>query len=554
MASISLAGTFFASHGYDSWLLLILAAILLVGGSQLRGNSQDPREPPALKPKIPVVGHIIGLLGLRQYYYRQLGHENPNLPVFSISMGGSQKMYIIKDPQLSQVAMRNKALSLIPFMAEFAEKMVGFGPNIMNLFHHPPTDGSLPWTDDQHRSYAPLSPGPDLLEMNTYVLKRISQTINSVGPELENKTLYLWLRDAFTKATLGSLFGDKSSLTASPTLIQDLWDYDAGQSQLLMQPFPSITARQAYGGRSRVQQALRKYFLEEFDQISNVSAVVKRRVAVNRKWGLPSDDVADHEFGMLFASVTNAIPTLFWMTCYVFRDPKLVEELRKELLDIAVIQDQNETAADGQNVLQFHWPRKCTFPLAKLSSACPLLLSTYKEVMRLTNRNAGTRRVVEDTVISYTPTTAVGETAATQSYLLKKGANVQVPSIITNFDPATWGPNAHEFDARRFLAVDKERERTQSRAFNPFGSGKHLCPGRFFADAEILGALAALILGFEIETPEGGRVQVPPIKNNLAEAVPKPLQTVQDNMMVRIRRRPGWEDVEWAFVASNGKS
>ncbi|KAF4828404.1 hypothetical protein CGCTS75_v007379 [Colletotrichum tropicale] len=73
MASISLAGTFFAGHGYDSWLLLLLAAIFLVGGSQLRGNSQDPREPPALKPKIPVVGHIIGLLGLRQYYYRQLG-------------------------------------------------------------------------------------------------------------------------------------------------------------------------------------------------------------------------------------------------------------------------------------------------------------------------------------------------------------------------------------------------------------------------------------------------------------------------------------------------
>ncbi|KAH0423409.1 prostacyclin synthase [Colletotrichum camelliae] len=473
------------------------------------------------------------------------------MPVFSISMGGSQKMYIIKDPQLSQVAMRNKALSLIPFMAEFAEKMVGFGPNIMNLFHHPPTDGSLPWTDDQHRSYAPLSPGPDLLEMNTYVLKRISRTINSVGPEFETKTLYLWLRDAFTKATLGSLFGDENSLTTSPTLIQDLWDYDAGQSQLLMQPFPSITARQAYGGRSRVQQALRKYFREEFDQIPNASAVVKRRVAVNRKWGLPSDDVADHEFGMLFASVTNAIPTLFWMTCYVFRDPKLVEELRKELLDIAVIQDQDTTAAGGGDVLQ---PRKCTFTVAKLSSACPLLLSTYKEVMRLTNRNAGTRRVVEDTVISYTPTPAVGGTAAIQSYLLKKGANVQVPSIIANFDPATWGPNAQEFDARRFLAVDKERERTQSRAFNPFGSGKHLCPGRFFADAEILGALATFILGFEIETPEGGRVQVPPIKNNLAEAVPKPLQTVQDNMMVRIRRKPGWEDVEWAFVASNGKS
>ncbi|KAJ0311225.1 hypothetical protein COL516b_001930 [Colletotrichum fioriniae] len=457
-------------------------------------------------------------------------------------MGGSEKIYIITAPQLIQVAMKNKSLNLYPVMAEFAQKMVGLGPNVMDLFHNPPTDGSISWIEDQHPSFAPLAPGPDLQEMNTYVLNKISKTINSIGTEYETKKLYMWFRDSFTMATVGSLFGDKNSLMKDPTLSKNLWDYDGGQAELLMKPLPSITVSKAYNGRAKVQKALRKYFREDYDHITDASSVVKRRVAVNRKWGLPIDDIADHEFGMLFVSVTNAIPTLFWMMCYVFRDANLVADLQKELLALAVIQQQDGGTTGGRP------SRKCTFTVAKFRTGCPLLVSTYKEVMRLTNRSTGTRRVVEDTLISYTPS---GDGGDTKTYLLKKGANIQIPAIITNFGPDAWGENAHEFNPRRFMTADRERERAQNRAFNPFGGGKHLCPGRFFADAEILGAMAALLLGFEIETPAGDRIEVPQINNNLAEAVGKPLTSVQENMLARIRRRPGWEDVEWAYIANN---
>ncbi|KAI3538710.1 hypothetical protein CABS01_13298 [Colletotrichum abscissum] len=542
MALSDLRNTLFTSDSNGLLWFFLLGIVFLVGGSQARTKSVDSREPQEVKPKIPLVGHIIGLLGSRQKYYRQLGLENATLPIFSISMGGSEKIYIITAPQLIQVAMKNKSLNLYPVMAEFAQKMVGLGPNVMDLFHNPPSDGSVSWIEDQHPSFAPLAPGPDLQEMNTYVLNKISETINSIGPDYETKKLYMWFRDSFTMATVGSLFGDKNSLMQDPTLSKNLWDYDGGQAELLMKPLPSITVSKAYNGRARVQKALRKYFREDYDHITDASKVVKRRVAVNRKWGLPIDDIADHEFGMLFVSVTNAIPTLFWMMCYVFRDADLVADLQKELLALAVIQQQDSDASGSRP------SRKCTFTVAKFRTECPLLVSTYKEVMRLTNRSTGTRRVVEDTLISYTPP---GEGGETKTYLLKKGANIQIPAIITNFGPDAWGENAHEFNPRRFMTADRERERAQNRAFNPFGGGKHLCPGRFFADAEILGAMAALVLGFEIETPAGDRIEVPQINNNLAEAVGKPLTSVQENMLARIRRRPGWEDVEWAYIANN---
>ncbi|KAK2055734.1 cytochrome P450 [Colletotrichum caudatum] len=260
-----------------------------------------------------------------------------------------------------------------------------------------------------------------------------------------------------------------------------------------------------------------------------------------------------NEFGMLFVSVTNAIPTLFWMICYVVSDPGLVGDLEEELLPMADIQEQGGTTAIASDSTDSKYPRsrRVTFSVAKFQTACPLLVSTYyKEVMRFTNRAMGTRRVLQDTLISYTPSSVSGEARDEQTYyLLRKGANIQIPAIITNFDPEAWGADVHDFDPRRFMTTDRERERAQNRAFNQSGGGKHLCPGRFFADAEILGTLAALVLGFDIETPEGSRLEVPPINDNLAEAVGKPLQSVQKNTLARMRRKPGWEDVTWAYVA-----
>lgn len=304
----------------------------------------------------------------------------------------------------------------------------------------------------------------------------------------------------------------------------------------MFQPFPSLTAPKPFKGRVELQKALRAYFRAGYDKDSDVSIVIKNRVAVNKKWGLPIDDIADHELGMMFVSITNAIPTLFWLIFYVFHDPQLVADLQQELLEIM----EERKDAMGR--------RECIFNVAKFSTACPLLVSTYQEVMRLTNRQMGTRTVLEDTYLSYTP---VGEAAdPPRTYLLKKGVHIQMPSTITSYASATWGTDGHIFDPRRFI-TSKERERQQKRAFTPFGGGKHLCPGRHFAYAEILGATAALVLGFEILTPEGGRVTVPPISDSLVEAVGKPLGEVQQNLLTKIRRRPGWEGVTWRFIAGN---
>lgn len=314
--------------------------------------------------------------------------------------------------------------------------------------------------------------------------------------------------------------------------------FEGSQQQLISLPFPSLFARSAIAARARLQAALRHYFRNNHDSAPDVSELVKLRAATNRKWGLPLDDVADNELGILFVSVTNAIPTMFWMVVYIFRDAKLVADLQAELLENVVVETKTE---DGK--------RECSLDVSKFMTALPLLNSVYREVMRLTNHQQAPRTTLQDVVLTYTPP----EGGDPRQYLLKKGVQCLSPALTTNFAPETWGPDAYVFDPRRFVGKSRADEKAQNRAANPFGGGKHLCPGRHFAYAEILGTAAALVLGFEIEKPGGSRVEVPQKGDNLMEAVAKPSRDVQQGMRVRIRRRREYENVKWSFSVGDGR-
>jgi hypothetical protein len=148
--------------------------------------------------------------------------KNPDLPIFTIPLGPS-KMYIVTSPQLIQAVYRSKSFSVDPLTIAFAERMVGFGPNLVHLMHHPPADGSIAWLHDQHKRYDVLAPGPPLYEMNTRVLEGLTGVLNQIDASFETKQLYLWVRDVFTVATTGALFGLDNPLIRDTKLIADLW-------------------------------------------------------------------------------------------------------------------------------------------------------------------------------------------------------------------------------------------------------------------------------------------------------------------------------------------
>lgn len=58
-------------QGYTPSIILALTAVLLILRQRL-AVQLDPQEPPILKPRIPYIGHIIGLLKYHTAYFDQL--------------------------------------------------------------------------------------------------------------------------------------------------------------------------------------------------------------------------------------------------------------------------------------------------------------------------------------------------------------------------------------------------------------------------------------------------------------------------------------------------
>lgn len=327
------------------------------------------------------------------------------------------------------------------------------------------------------------------------------------------------------------------SLSSTPLITPR--DFDAGIVLLLLNFFPSITAPTAYRGRASVQAALMKYYGAEHDLESNVSQMVKARAATYRKYGIASADIGKFEISLLNVSTANAIPTLFWLLCNICSDASLTQDIREELA--MMVTPINSKRPDGK--------REFAFGITKFDSDCPLLVSCYRETIRISNAQLGTRRVMKDTTIS----------DGANTYLLREGCDVQIPSGIAHLSEFYWGPDSTTFDSRRFLTPpdtglpksqkEKDVEKAQKRAYFPFGGGKHLCPGRNFAFAEILGAAAVLILGFEVMGTDGTEIVVPDRGRAMfAEAIAKP-RGEGLKMGARIERRKGWEDVVWKFVS-----
>ncbi|CZT43814.1 related to cytochrome P450 7B1 [Rhynchosporium secalis] len=350
--------------------------------------------------------------------------------------------------------------------------------------------------------------------MNTFALKDVALTFNEMKDAFEPDSLYLWIRDVLTMATCNSLLGSHNPMKSDKSLVEALWDFDAGVFLLVLNIMPSIVAPKTYKARETLQAALRKYYGTNHDLEPDVAELIKVRAAYYKKYDLGTDDTGNFELALLNVSTANAIPTVLWLVAFIVSDPALIASIREELQAVITISEPK----NGK-------------------------LSSYREVIRLINSQLGTRRVMADTIISDEKST----------YLLRKGWDIQIPAGVPHRSTEVWGPNAASFDARRFMKLDtksamSEKAKEEKQAYIPLGGGKHLCPGRNFAFAEMLGFIATLIVGFDVKAKDGGLITVPYVpRTPHAVTVSKPVGKGLE-MGAKITRRAGWEDVVWQYI------
>ncbi|KAI1286525.1 cytochrome P450 [Xylaria venustula] len=173
------------------------------------------------------------------------------------------------------------------------------------------------------------------------------------------------------------------------------------------------------------------------------------------------NDTAHIEIGQIAAGVVNTSPSAFWMIWQVFSNPVVLDDCQREVAQLV------KTSPDGV----------CSIDLAQARTSCPVLVSTWQEVLRFHGTSVTARIVQEDTTVD-------------AKYLLKRGGVVLMPNEVIH-----------------------------TAAFRGFGGGHVLCLGRHFASTEVLALVALLLVRFDVH-PIGGTWIEPPKHNVMDRAFP----------------------------------
>ncbi|KAL6916366.1 hypothetical protein FSHL1_007814 [Fusarium sambucinum] len=497
---------------YITLLAVLLVSILL---HKLSAPSLEAGEPPLLKPTFPIIGHFYGLMKHQNIYLKQL-YDRSHRQIATLPILGG-KLYVIFDPAIIQSAYRKKTLSFEPFAAEFAQRELLLSDRVQDKLKN---------TNLVPEFFAAIHPamtGDHIHRMNANALNYISNDINKISGygKLEHANLWLWLRDLVTMATAEALYGSKNPLRHDNSLLDDVWTFEAGLNILLVNILPAMTAPKAHQARARLQAALGKYYGARSYEDEDASEIVRARAGAFLRYGVPNEEVGHIELALLHVGTANTIPTLYWFFINVFNRPELVQQLREEVLP--VIQKNGED--------------KAVVDVTILDEKCPLLVSCYREAIRLSNQAVGNRRVLEDTTVT---------DSRGNSYLLKKGENVQMSAAVSH-SLDTWGEDVSAYKPDRFIEnkANTENEKAKRSAFIAFGGGRNLCPGRNFAFAENLGLITCLLTGFHVTFPDGPGFP-PSVDCSFSQAAKKPLND-GEGFGVRIERRVGWRETQWSF-------
>ncbi|KAK3327462.1 cytochrome P450 [Cercophora scortea] len=495
----------------------------------------DRKEPPAAKTSLPIIGHFLGFYR-HQIGYLELLRRRTFSSAYTLKVGNI-KTYVVTEPALSHAALRSRALSLEPLSASVATKMLGMSKTANRHFgidKHGHFVGSPMLTERRLEFSKMLASGASLTEPSQVASNCVANAVNNVGTGLEKHDLFAWLRDVITVGTIAGLYGPMNPVALEPTLVEDIWTFDENQLRLSWGILQSLITPAGVRAVNRIAAAFEAYVLEGRDKLA--SAAVRSTISSVQKLGMSLNDYARLEVFNISVATVNTVPTAVSMIYNILAKPTLLQALRDEIQ--AVITQINTGSPDPSGNKKKK--RKMQLDISRAAEACPLLVSCYQEALRIGSTPTCNRAVLEDTLLTDPSTGA--------EVMLRQGQRVSIPTFMLHSRDQIWGGDATTFDPSRFMpggsAGADSKGRAREQGFVPYGGGVHLCPGRHLAKIEILASGALMVMGLDVlpgeEGKEGGIVAP---GYSVATGAKKP---EGEERFVRIRRRVGWEDVEWS--------
>ncbi|KAJ4352907.1 hypothetical protein N0V95_003816 [Ascochyta clinopodiicola] len=435
----------------------------------------------------------------------------------------TSRVYIVASPDLcAAVQKASTALSFDPIVAEITPRLVGSNAHTKTVIQDA-GDTIEGRNNIMKKSHHLIN--PPLLPQNIEAASKTQlDYFGGLIAKIEDNSeidLFRYVRRAVTTASMTTFYGPNNPFEKHPELVEDFWDWEEGNVAYMLGLFRNIIAHKASRGLEACVKGFAEYI--EAGEIKDAYKLIRERDQLHVEVGIADkNERARLEVAISLGFNVNASGTTFWVVDNVFSRPALLCQLREEIRSNALV-DHGILSAEA------------------LRQTCPRLKSAYRETMRLYVPSASARLVHEDTILADT-------------WLLRKNSVVQLSGSVMHHDPEIWGADVDSFNPDRFLysmngsksnpdgsIPEGKAHYIHPAAFRSFGGGASLCPGRHFANMEVLGLAAVLIMGFDMEPVNGTTWNPPADVKRLPIAVMKPMAP----LTVRMKIRDEFKGVKW---------
>ncbi|KND94614.1 25-hydroxycholesterol 7-alpha-hydroxylase, partial [Tolypocladium ophioglossoides CBS 100239] len=472
-----------------TFILLAFSVSSIYFLSRLFCVGHDHREPLLVAPRIPFVGHLINIVRQGSAYYGKLSKQY-NVPIFTLGVPGG-KIYIVTSPSLVQaIDRRSKRISFAPYVVQFAKRILipsqrGIETLKENIFQE---NGPVGLRSETLRvMHDTLAPSEYLDSMTKAMLKSLAGHFGTrIHGEGEVVDLFGWTRNFVTRASTDPVYGTEKNPIRDPAVSRAIWAIDENFALLGLNIFPSLLAPKASHGRKLFFDAMSRYYAA--DGHKTASALIQSRLQVNRKYGVSQADIEHFDLAVCIGLLVNTVASTAWVLFYVYSDSSLLARVRKEIYESLAL-------ARGDEVLRVN--------IRQVVADRQFLTSLVREVLRVQSTNASGRIVLEDTLID-------------NRFLLKKNSFLLIPSAEVHSSESAWGPTASQFDPERFVKQKAAQpgHKAPAAALRTFGSGASVCPGRHFAESEILAVLVIMALRFDLSPVDDGEWRMPKTRSH----------------------------------------
>ncbi len=184
--------------------------------------------------------------------------------------------------------------------------------------------------------------------------------------------------------------------------------------------------------------------------------------------------------------------TVSWLLFRIWATPGLAEQVRKEITPFA------QASQAPQQFVLAELPQ-LKLDADRLVGSCPLFKACYYETLRLHSAPILIRSVKKDcTLVEHANTFPCHHSA---KHVLKAGSSVAIPLNAHLKDPR-YIDSPCLFQPSRFLADSGSGDGAQialAGTLTPFGGGEFVCPGRGFAERNVMAFVASILVLWDME-------------------------------------------------------